>query len=73
MTTPTDTLTVKENEDGTFTMEWDREDPVWSWLNALSEEEISKILRDHVDGVMNDEALNSIIDDDSLTLDETGQ
>ena len=73
MTTPTDTLTVKENEDGTFTMEWDREDPMWSWLNTLSEEEISKILRDHVDGMMNDEALNSIIDDDSLTLDETGQ
>ena len=73
MTTPTDTLTVKENEDGTFTMEWDREDPMWSWLNTLSEEEITNIIRDHVDNLMNNETLSSIIDDDSLTLDETSQ
>ena len=43
---PIDTLTVKENEDGSFTMEWDPEDPLWSWLNTMSEEDISKIITD---------------------------
>tara|TARA_Y100000389_G_C17463852_1_gene523865 strand:+ start:2164 stop:2370 length:207 start_codon:yes stop_codon:yes gene_type:complete len=62
-----DTLQVKENEDGTFTMEWDPKDPLWSWLNAMTEEEISKIISDYSQQVINDETINSIIADDSLT------
>jgi hypothetical protein len=69
MTVPTDSLKVKENKDGTFTMEWDREDPMWSWLNTLSEEEITKIISDHANSVLKDNTLNSVIDEDSLSLD----
>lgn len=61
----TDTLKVKENEDGSFTMEWDPEDPLWSWLNTMSEEEITKIITDYAEQVIND----SLISDDSLTPD----
>lgn len=66
---PIDTLQVKQNEDGTFTMEWDPEDPMWSWLNTLSEEDISKIITDYAQKVLDNEQTNSIIADDSLTPD----
>ena len=66
---PIDTLTVKENEDGSFTMEWDPEDPVWSWLNTMSEEDISKIITDYAQKVLNDENINSIVVNDTLTPD----
>lgn len=66
---PIDTLHVKENEDGSFTMEWDSEDPMWSWLNVLSEEDITKIITDYANKVIQDAETNSIITDDSLTPD----
>ena len=66
---PIDTLQVNENEDGSFTMEWDPEDPMWSWLNTLSEEDITKIITEYAQKVLNNEQTNSIIADDSLTPD----
>ena len=39
-----DSLEVFQNEDGTFTMEWDREDPKWEFLNELTTEEIQHII-----------------------------
>ena len=39
-----DGLIVKENKDGTFTLEWDEKDPRWSMLNGLTEQEITAIL-----------------------------
>ena len=29
-----DSLKISQNEDGTFSMEWDKEDPKWKWLNG---------------------------------------
>jgi len=66
---PIDTLQVKENEDGSFTMEWDCEDPMWSWLNTMTEEDITKIITDYAQKVLNNEQTNFIIADDSLTPD----
>jgi len=66
---PIDTLQVNENEDGSFTMEWDPEDPMWSWLNTLSEEDITKIITEYAQKVLDNEQTNSIIADDSLTPD----
>ena len=31
-----DTLKISENADGSFTMDWDKEDPNWSWMNSLT-------------------------------------
>lgn len=40
-----DSLKITENADGTFSMEWDKEDPKWSWLNGLTSKEISIIVQ----------------------------
>ncbi len=39
-----DSLTVEKNPDGSFTVEWDKEDPNWKWLNDLTTEEIEVIM-----------------------------
>jgi hypothetical protein len=39
-----DSLKITENADGTFTMDWDKEDPNWSWLNNLTSKEIQIIV-----------------------------
>jgi hypothetical protein len=38
MTEQDDGLIVKENEDGSFQLEWDEKDPRWSMLNGLTQE-----------------------------------
>jgi hypothetical protein len=40
----TDSLKITENADGTFTMDWDKEDPNWKWLNGLTSKEIQVIM-----------------------------
>ena len=39
-----DSLTVNKNEDGSFTLEWDRQDPNWKWLNDLTTKELEVII-----------------------------
>ena len=39
-----DSLTIKQNSDGTDMMEWDKEDPTWKWLNNLTSKEIQVIM-----------------------------
>ena len=39
-----DSLKVNQNEDGTFTLEWDKEDPTWSFLNGMTSKEITTII-----------------------------
>ena len=60
-----DTLKVEQNEDGTFTLEWDPEDPMWSWMNTITEDEMTDIIAKYAEQVIND----SLISDDSLTPD----
>jgi hypothetical protein len=60
-----DTLKVMQNDDGTFSLEWDPSDDKWSWLNSMTEEEISKLLSDYV----RDNAASFLVADDSLTPD----
>jgi hypothetical protein len=60
-----DTLKVMQNDDGTFSLEWDSNDKKWSWLNSMTEEEISKLLSDYV----RDNAASFLVTDDSLTPD----
>ena len=37
-------LKVEQNQDGTFTLEWDKNDPTWSFLNGLTSKEIQTII-----------------------------
>lgn len=39
-----DSLKITENADGTFTMDWNKEDPKWSFLNNLTSKEIQIIV-----------------------------
>ena len=39
-----DSLKIIENADGTFAMEWDKNDQKWNWLNGLTSKEIQVIM-----------------------------
>ena len=39
-----DSLTVEQNQDGSFTLEWDKEDPKWNFLNGLTSKEITAMI-----------------------------
>ena len=39
-----DSLKIHQNEDGSYSMEWDRQDPNWKWLNNLTTKEIQVII-----------------------------
>ena len=39
-----DSLKVSQNEDGSFSLEWDKKDPNWKWLNDLTSKEIEVIM-----------------------------
>lgn len=44
METVDDGLKITENENGTFTLEWDVNDSKWSILNELSEDQIQSLI-----------------------------
>ena len=43
-----DSLKVEQNEDGTFTLEWDKDDPNWSWMNNCTSKEIETMVQEAV-------------------------
>ncbi len=43
-----DSLKISQNEDGSFTMDWDQEDPNWKWLNGLTSKEIQVIIEEAI-------------------------
>lgn len=49
-----DTLKITENADGSFTMDWDKEDPKWSWMNSLTSAEIQVIVQQAIKEHLND-------------------
>lgn len=50
-----DTLQVTENEDGTLQISWDKEDPKYSFLNDLTEAEITAILEQSITRMLEDD------------------
>ncbi len=47
-------LKVNQNKDGSYTLEWDRKDPNWKWLNNLTTKEIQVIIEKAVQYDKND-------------------
>ncbi len=49
-----DTLKIHMNEDGSFSIEWDKEDPKWAFMNGLTSKEIQdivvKAVKEQLDG-----------------------
>ena len=52
--TNNDTLKIIQNEDGSFTMDWDPEDPNWKWLNGLTSKEIQVIVEQAIKDFLDD-------------------
>ena len=40
-----DSLKITEQPDGSFQMEWDKNDPKWKFLNGLTSAEIQVIMK----------------------------
>ena len=43
-----DGLKIHENEDGSFTFEWDKNDSKWNWLNGMTSKEITAIISEAI-------------------------
>lgn len=54
MTQEIDSLKITQNDDGSYTMDWDKNDPTWSWLNNLTSEEIQIIIQKAIQDKLND-------------------
>ena len=39
-----DSLKIHQNKDGSYSMEWDKQDPNWKFLNGLTSKEIQVII-----------------------------
>ena len=37
-------LKINQNKDGSYTAEWDKQDPEWSWMNNLTSKEVQEII-----------------------------
>ena len=48
-----DSLKIHQNEDGSYSIEWDKEDPNWKFLNGLTSKEIQvmieQAIKDYLD------------------------
>ncbi len=49
-----ESLKVNQNNDGSFTLEWDKKDPNWKWLNNLTSKEIQVIMEQAIQHDKND-------------------
>jgi hypothetical protein len=36
------------NDDGSITFDWDPNDPMWSWMNNLTDDDIKSILNEEL-------------------------
>ena len=50
-----DSLKISQNKDGSFSVEWDKKDPKWNFLNNLTSKEIKTI----VEKVVEDDMMKS--------------
>ena len=50
-----DSLKISQNKDGSFSVEWDKKDPKWNFLNNLTSKEIQTI----VENVVEDDMMKS--------------
>jgi len=49
-----DSLKVKQNDDGSYCIEWDKDDPKWKFLNSLTPEQIQSMIQSAVEHDLNE-------------------
>ena len=47
-------LEVKQNDNGSFTVEWDKKDPNWMFLNQLTSEQIQDMISEVIKDDLNE-------------------
>ena len=50
-----DSLKIIKNKDGSYEINWDKEDPTWSWLNSLTSAEIQCIISQAIEEDLKDQ------------------
>lgn len=50
----TDSLKITENTDGSYEINWDKEDPNWSFMNNLTSSEIQVMIQQAIKEHLND-------------------
>ena len=50
-----DSLKISQNKDGSFSVEWDKKDPKWNFLNNLTSKEIQTM----VENILKDDKMKS--------------
>jgi|TARA_B100000378_G_scaffold149467_1_gene120698 hypothetical protein len=50
-----DSLKISQNKDGSFSVEWDKKDPKWNFLNNLTSNEIQTM----VENIVKDDMMKS--------------
>jgi hypothetical protein len=53
MTQEIDSLKITQNDDGSYTMDWDKEDPNWAFLNHFTSAEIQVIVQQAIQDRLN--------------------
>ncbi len=48
-----DSLKVTKNKDGSFTFDWNKDDPNWKWMNNLTSKEIQIIVQQAIQDATN--------------------
>ena len=51
---PEDSLSVKENPDGSFLISWDDKDPKWSFMNGLTDKQVQIIMEQAIKNYLED-------------------
>ena len=54
-----ESLRVNQNKDGSFTLEWDKKDPNWKFLNNLTSKEIQVIMQQAIQYDKNDRKIGA--------------
>ena len=47
-------LKINQNDNGSFTVEWDKKDPDWMFLNNLTSEQIQSMIGDIIKDDLNE-------------------
>jgi hypothetical protein len=48
-----DSLKITQNDDGSFEMNWDKNDPTWAFMNNLTSAEIQVIMKEAIQDKLN--------------------
>ena len=49
-----DSLKIHQNKDGSFSLEWDKQDPKWNWMNDLTSKELETIMNEAIRNQLNE-------------------